>query len=34
LVFDHSAEPAAFFGTYVEVKTYSRLAWTNEETRG
>ena len=24
-------EPAAFFGTYVEVKPYSRLAWTNEE---
>src|SRR5262245_52179468 len=32
LVFDHSGpEPAAFFGTYVEVKPYSRLAWTNEE---
>ncbi len=26
-----SSEPAAFFGTYVEVKPYSRLAWTNEE---
>jgi uncharacterized protein YndB with AHSA1/START domain len=25
------AEPAAFFGTYVEVKPNSRLAWTNEE---
>jgi uncharacterized protein YndB with AHSA1/START domain len=25
------AEPAAFFGTYVEVQPYSRLAWTNEE---
>ena len=25
------AEPVAFFGTYVEVKPYSRLAWTNEE---
>lgn len=25
------AEPAAFFGTYVEVKPDSRLAWTNEE---
>src|SRR5256714_9248366 len=25
------AEPAAFFGTYVEVKPYSRLAWTNDE---
>ncbi|HUR96129.1 MAG TPA: SRPBCC domain-containing protein [Gemmatimonadales bacterium] len=24
-------EPAAFFGTYVEVQPYSRLAWTNEE---
>ena len=24
-------EPAAFFGTYVEVTPYSRLAWTNEE---
>jgi uncharacterized protein YndB with AHSA1/START domain len=32
LVFDHGgAEPAAFFGSYVEVKPYSRLAWTNEE---
>jgi uncharacterized protein YndB with AHSA1/START domain len=31
LVFDHSPEPAAFFGTYVEVQPYSRLAWTNEE---
>src|SRR5467141_5195624 len=31
-VFDHGGpEPAAFFGTYVEVKPYSRLAWTNEE---
>jgi uncharacterized protein YndB with AHSA1/START domain len=26
-----SPEPAAFFGTYVEVKPYSRLAWTNDE---
>ena len=25
------SEPAAFFGTYVEVKLYSRLAWTNDE---
>lgn len=25
------AEPAAFFGTYVEVQPYSRLAWTNDE---
>jgi uncharacterized protein YndB with AHSA1/START domain len=24
-------EPVAFFGTYVEVTPYSRLAWTNEE---
>jgi uncharacterized protein YndB with AHSA1/START domain len=32
LVFDHGdAGPAAFFGTYVEVKPYSRLVWTNEE---
>ena len=32
LVFDTGgAEPAAFFGTYVEVKPHSRLAWTNEE---
>ena len=25
------SEPAAFFGTYVDVTPYSRLAWTNEE---
>src|SRR5690348_7179171 len=31
LVFDHSPEPVAFFGTYVEVKPHSRLAWTNDE---
>jgi len=31
LVFDNDPEPVAFFGTYVEVKPYSRLAWTNEE---
>jgi uncharacterized protein YndB with AHSA1/START domain len=31
LVFDHSPEPVAFFGTYVDVKPYSRLAWTNDE---
>ncbi len=31
LVFDFSPEPLAFFGTYVELKPYSRLAWTNEE---
>jgi uncharacterized protein YndB with AHSA1/START domain len=34
LVFDAVPEPAAFFGTYVEVKPYSRLAWTNEEGGG
>ena len=32
LVFDHGgSEPAAFFGTYIDVQPYSRLAWTNEE---
>jgi uncharacterized protein YndB with AHSA1/START domain len=32
LVFDFGGpEPAAFFGTYVEVQPHSRLAWTNEE---
>src|SRR5690606_23340910 len=32
LVFDQGgAEPAAFFGTYVEVEPHSRLSWTNEE---
>jgi uncharacterized protein YndB with AHSA1/START domain len=33
LVFSHPAapEPMAFFGTYLEVTPYSRLAWTNEE---
>jgi uncharacterized protein YndB with AHSA1/START domain len=31
LVFDFSPEPVAFFGTYVEVEPYSRLAWTNDE---
>ena len=31
LVFDHSPEPMAFYGTYVEVQPNSRLAWTNEE---
>ena len=32
LEFDVGApEPAAFFGTYVEVQPHSRLAWTNEE---
>ena len=31
LVFKHEPEPVAFYGTYVEVKPYSRLAWTNDE---
>jgi uncharacterized protein YndB with AHSA1/START domain len=31
LVFDHHPEPAAFFGTYIDVTPYSRLAWTNDE---
>ena len=31
LVFDQVPEPVAFFGSYTEVKPYSRLAWTNEE---
>ncbi|MFN8573051.1 MAG: SRPBCC family protein [Gemmatimonadaceae bacterium] len=31
LVFAHSPEPVAFFGTYVEVTPHSRLAWTNDE---
>jgi uncharacterized protein YndB with AHSA1/START domain len=31
LVFDHSPEPMAFFGTYLEVTPPSRLVWTNEE---
>jgi uncharacterized protein YndB with AHSA1/START domain len=31
LVFAHDPEPVAFFGTYVEVKPNSRLAWTNDE---
>ena len=31
LVFDHSPEPVAFFGTYLEVQPNSRLSWTNEE---
>lgn len=32
-VFSHSAaeQPMAFFGKYIEVAPYSRLAWTNEE---
>src|SRR5215510_12877986 len=28
LVFAHDPEPFAFFGTYVEVESNSRLAWT------
>jgi uncharacterized protein YndB with AHSA1/START domain len=33
MVFRHDAfpEPMAFFGRYLEVTPYSRLAWTNEE---
>ena len=31
LVFATSAEPMAFFGTYVEVTPHSRLVWTNDE---
>jgi uncharacterized protein YndB with AHSA1/START domain len=32
LVFAHEAsESLAFFGTYLDVTPYSRLAWTNEE---
>ncbi len=32
LEFDVGApEPAAFFGTYIEVQPHSRLAWTNDE---
>src|SRR5262245_22137778 len=31
LVFAHDPDPVAFFGTYLEVKPHSRLAWTNEE---
>lgn len=32
LEFDVGApEPAAFYGTYVEVQPHSRLAWTNDE---
>ena len=31
LVFAHDPEPVAFYGTYLEVTPYSRLAWTNEE---
>jgi len=33
LVFSHAAapEPMAFYGTYLEVTSFSRLVWTNEE---
>jgi uncharacterized protein YndB with AHSA1/START domain len=31
LVYDFQPEPVAFYGTYLEVQPYSRLAWTNEE---
>ena len=33
LVFKHpeAPEPTAFFGTYLEVTPYSRVAWSNEE---
>lgn len=31
LVFDHSPEPMAFYGTYREVTPHTRLVWTNEE---
>ncbi len=33
LVFSHPAspEPAAFYGTYLEVTPHSRLVWSNEE---
>jgi uncharacterized protein YndB with AHSA1/START domain len=30
-VFGPAANPMAFFGRYIEVTPYSRLAWTNEE---
>lgn len=31
LVFDVGGQSVAFFGTYMEVTPWSRLAWTNEE---
>jgi len=31
LVFDHSPEPMAFFGRYIEVVAPSKIQWTNEE---
>ena len=30
-VFQHSPEPMAFFGRYLEVSPHSRLVWTNDE---
>src|SRR5262245_57177780 len=34
LVFDHSPEPMAFHGKYLEVVPHSRLVWTNDEAGG
>jgi uncharacterized protein YndB with AHSA1/START domain len=34
LVFSHGGSEMAFFGRYLEVTPYSRLAWTNEEADG
>jgi uncharacterized protein YndB with AHSA1/START domain len=34
LVFAADPKPVEFYGTYVEVTPYSRLAWTNEESHG
>lgn len=34
LVFAGDPNPMAFYGTYVDVTPYSRLAWTNEEGDG
>ena len=31
LVFDHSPEPMAFFGKYIDVVAPSKIQWTNEE---
>jgi uncharacterized protein YndB with AHSA1/START domain len=31
LVFDHSPQPMAFYGTYIEVTPHTRLVWTNDE---
>ena len=30
-VFEHSPEPMAFFGRYLEVSPHSRVVWTNDE---